>query len=385
MKQLNIAVIGVGALGQHHARILAGLPDVELAGVADTNQDAGNRVAENCGVPYYSDYRELLSRVDAVCVAVPTFAHLAVAGECLSQGIPTLVEKPLALNSDQGRLLVKQAEKSETLLQVGHIERFNPAMQAALPHISQPKYIRSERLSPFSFRSTDIGVIHDLMIHDIDLVLDLAASPLKSVEAFGLNVLGDHEDVAQARLRFENGCLADLTANRVSLNISRKMQVWSATGFVGIDFGEREVTTCAPSETLLYGTSPVERAHQPGADIEQLKSDVFENFLRVEHPKVTPYDALTAELSSFIECLRTGQKPLVDGQASAGRDGGCRTDSRISRHPCLGRTRTRSHRTGPNNNRPTQTRRLRSGSRKRHHYRITGCHWSASPNPVRLN
>ncbi len=316
MNPLRIAVIGVGALGQHHARILAGLPDVDLVGVADSDPENGKRVAENCGVNYSSDYRDLLATVDAVSVAVPTFAHLAVAGECLARGIPTLVEKPLAENVAQGRLLTKQAEKSGALLQVGHIERFNPAFQAARPHIGRPKYIRAERLSPFSFRSTDIGVTHDLMIHDIDLVLDFVGSPVDSIEAFGLNILGSHEDVVQARLRFQNGALADLTANRVSLQVSRKMQVWSSAGFVGIDFQEREVTCCTPSEMLLYGTPPVERARQPGADIEQLKADVFGNFLRVDHPTVSPFDALTAELSSFVECVRHGHQPTVDGQAA---------------------------------------------------------------------
>jgi len=316
MKQIKIAVIGVGALGQHHARILAGMPDVELVGVADTNQENGARVAHNCGTEWFADYHEVLELVDAVSVAVPTFAHLAVAGDCLARGIPTLVEKPLALNAAQGGLLVKQSENTGAILQVGHIERFNPAMQTARPHIGPPKYIRGERLSPFSFRSTDIGVTLDLMIHDIDLVLDIAASPLVSVEAFGVNILGNSEDAVQARLRFENGCVADLTANRVSLSVSRNMQIWSSTGFVGIDFAARRVTSCAPSEALLYGTSPVERARQPGADIEKLKTDVFEHFIRVENPTVPSQDALTAELSSFIACVRTGQTPLVDGRTA---------------------------------------------------------------------
>ncbi len=316
MKQIKIAVIGVGALGRHHARILAGLSDVELVGVADTNQETGQRVAQDCGTRWFADYRAVLGEIDAVSVAVPTTAHLAVAGDCLTRGIPTLVEKPLALNATQGQLLVKQAEKTGAILQVGHVERFNPAMQTARPLIGPPKYIRGERLSPFSFRSTDIGVTLDLMIHDIDLVLDLAASPIASVEAFGLNILGNSEDAVQARLRFENGCVADLTANRVSLSVSRKMQVWSGSGFVGIDFGTRQVTTCAPSEALLYGTSPVERAQQPGADIEKLKADVFEHFIRVENPTVTPQDALTAELSGFVASVRTGKTPLVDGRTA---------------------------------------------------------------------
>lgn len=313
MNPLKIAVVGVGALGQHHARILASLPDVDLVGVADTNSTAGNDVAQKCGTQWYGDYRELFNCVDAVSVAVPTAGHLTVAGDFLAQGIPTHVEKPLALNAAQGQQLVELSEKNKALLQVGHIERFNPALQTARPLISRPKYIRAERLSPFSFRSIDIGVVHDLMIHDIDLVLELAGAPLCSAEAFGVGILGTQEDSVQARLRFENGCLADLVANRVSLTASRKMQVWSADRFVGIDFGSREVISCSPSETLLYGKSPVERAQQPDADIEKLKSEVFSSFLRVENPKINPQDALTAELSSFIECIRTDRTPEVDG------------------------------------------------------------------------
>jgi len=313
MNPLKIAVVGVGALGRHHARILAGLPDAELIGVADTNEVTGRRVAEDCSTQWFSDYHELLDSVEAISVAVPTSAHLAVAGECLARGIPTLVEKPLALNAMQARLLARQAEKSGALLQVGHIERFNPALQAALPLISHPKYIRAERLSPFAFRSIDIGVVHDVMIHDIDLILDIVGSPLIGVEAFGVGILGERDDAVQARLRFENGCLADLTANRVSLTPSRKMQVWSESGFVGIDFATREVTSCSPTPLLLHGTSPVDLAMQPGADIEQLKSDVFERFIQVEQLPVDSCDALTAELSSFIDCIRGGNSPLVSG------------------------------------------------------------------------
>lgn len=315
MSHLKVAVIGVGALGQYHAEKFAAMADVDLVGVADFHEEAGTRVAEKCGTRWVADYRELLDEVDAVSIAVPTVAHLAVAGDCLLRGIPAMVEKPLALDSHQGAQLVKLAEQTGTVLQVGHIERFNPATIAARPFIKKPKYIRGERLSPFTFRSTDIGVTFDLMIHDIDLVLDLAGAPVESIEAFGMSIMGEHEDVAQARLRFQNGCVADLTANRVSLKVSRQMQVWSADQFVGIDYGERKVTTCAPSPSLLSGASPVELAMQPGADINQLKQDVFGRFIKVDSPNVILHDALEAELRSFVECVRHGRQPVVDGHA----------------------------------------------------------------------
>ncbi|MGH7130114.1 MAG: Gfo/Idh/MocA family protein, partial [Planctomycetaceae bacterium] len=175
-------------------------------------------------------------------------------------------------------------------------------------------YVRAERVGPFSFRSTDIGVVHDLMIHDLDLVADLVRSDVRRVEAFGVGLMGEHEDSVQARLVFENGCIADLTASRLSPVARRQMQVWSSSGTVTVDFTSREVTAYQPSDALLYGPSPVQRSRQPGADVEQLKRDVFGHFLRIEQPAVPATDALTAELIHFVECVRQGSQPLVGGE-----------------------------------------------------------------------
>ena len=187
-----MAVIGVGALGRHHARILSELPEVDLVAVADSRIEQGQEVAAKCRSKWFADYRELVDsgRVDAVSVVVPTTAHRNVAGEFLTAGIPVLVEKPLAASVAEAQTLVDLARDNQALLQVGHIERFNPAFQAARSRIDQPKYIRAERTSTYTFRSTDIGVVHDLMIHDIDLVLALVQCPLRSVEAFGVTVMG---------------------------------------------------------------------------------------------------------------------------------------------------------------------------------------------------
>lgn len=313
MSLMNVAVVGVGALGRHHARILAGLEGVNLVAVADTNPEQGRAVAEQHGSRWVADYRELFEGVDAVSLAVPTHAHLAIASEFLSRKIPVLVEKPIACNLKEAEALVRIAEAHNTLLQVGHVERFNPATQAAFERCSNPRFIRSERVSPYTFRSTDIGVIHDLLIHDIDLVLSLVDSPVKSVEAFGVSVMGEHEDAVQARLRFQNGCIADLTASRISPSAKRDMQIWGASGCVTVDFTSREVTAYQPSETLLYGTPPLERARKAGANIEALKQDVFGTFLKVDSPVVSSADALTAELSSFVEAIQTQSEPLVGG------------------------------------------------------------------------
>ena len=314
MSRLKMAVIGVGALGRHHARILSELDAVELVAVSETDPEKGDDVARKYGTRWEADYRKLFAEVDAVSIVVPTTAHLLVASDFLKQGIPTLVEKPIACDAEQAEELVRLAESNRALLQVGHIERFNPATQTAWKFCGEPKYIRAERLSPYSFRSTDIGVVLDVMIHDLDLVLDLVDSPLRSVDAFGLGLIGGHEDCVQARLTFENGCIADLTASRINPTPKRTMQIWSSTGTVTVDFSTREVVHYSPSEKLLYGKPLLEQARQPGADIEELKQKVFGTYLTVESPSVPNSDALTAELTSFVACVLSEDQPLVGGE-----------------------------------------------------------------------
>ena len=313
MSRLRFGVVGVGALGRHHARILSQLETAELVAVAETNPETGQAVAEGCNATWCPDYRQLFDIVDAVSIVVPTHAHLPIASEFLMRRIPVLVEKPLAANADEATQLVRQAETHGTLLQVGHIERFNPAMQVARPLCREPKYIRAERLSPFAFRSMDIGAIHDLMIHDIDLVLDLAAANVQRVDAFGVSILGGHEDTVQARIVFENGCIADLTANRVNLSPRRTLQVWSAEGAVLVDLHARTVDRYQITDTLRFGESPTDRAGRPNADIDQLKQELFGKYLNVEQPSVPESDALTAELESFVDCIEQNRRPLVGG------------------------------------------------------------------------
>lgn len=314
MQEVKLAVVGVGALGKHHARILSGLDGVRLVAVAELNATAGRDVAEKCGTRWVADYREILEEIDAAVIAVPTFAHLKVAGDFLQRGIPVLVEKPLASDPAQARQLVELAAKQKTLLQVGHVERFNPAMAAARQFLVGPKYIRSERYSPYAFRSTDIGVVHDVMIHDIDLVLSCAEAEVERVEAFGTSILGGHEDCVQARITFADGCVADLAANRISPVQRRNMQVWTPNGCVNIDFAARQVSAYQPGDALKQGTSPLDLARQPGANIEQLKTEMFGTFIKVTQPTIPAADALTEELRSFLDCLRTGSSPQVGGR-----------------------------------------------------------------------
>lgn len=316
MTKLRMAVIGTGALGRHHARILSQLEGVELVGVADANPAAVAEVAQRCRTHGTTEYRELLSEVEAVVVAVPTIAHRAVAGDFLAAGVDVLVEKPIASTVEEAHELVTLARRHEALLSVGHVERFNPALAAARPFLADPKYMRIERLAPFSFRSTDIGVVHDLMIHDIDLALDLIAVPVADVQAFGVGILTGHEDCVQARLTFSNGTVADLAVNRVNPVASRKMQVWNSDGCVLIDLAGREVIRYTPSARLKFGTGPLERAREPGADIEKLKQEIFGTYIEVQKPAVGSCDQLTEELLSFTDSVRTRQRPVVGGEAA---------------------------------------------------------------------
>ncbi|MBI1311507.1 gfo/Idh/MocA family oxidoreductase [bacterium] len=314
MSNLNLMVVGVGALGRHHARILSGLDGVTLAVVADPREEIGRPIAEQFGARWVRDFRDALNSVDAASVVVPTSLHVPVASEFLSRSIPVLVEKPLAASGDDARLLTQMAAENSCVLQVGHVERFNPAYLAAKERVRQPRLIRTERFSPFPFRSMDIGAVHDLLIHDIDLVLDLVQSEVVAVQSFGVSAMSAYEDVVNARLTFASGCIADLTANRINPTACRRMQIWSESGRVDVDFQTRQLDAFEPSLALQTGLSPVELASQPGADLDQLKRDVFGRFIQIETPDISSDDALTAELNEFVNCVRTGSRPSCSGE-----------------------------------------------------------------------
>jgi predicted dehydrogenase len=310
---MRVCVVGVGALGRHHARILSQLPGVSLVAVAEPNPASGQQVAEACGCRWTGDYRELLDQVDAASIVVPTSLHQRVAGDFLQAGVPVLIEKPLACNSQEGEWLVQLAAERGLALQVGHIERFNPAFRALAERCGEPKYIRAERMSPYPFRSTDIGVVFDLMIHDLELVLHLVGEDPARVEAFGVSVVGGHEDVVQARLSFPSGCIADLTAHRICPLTQRTLQVWSDRGCTLADLQSRQLQQFRAGAALQAGQLPFYLGQQPGADIPQLKAEMFERFLQKDEVSCPQIDALTAELASFAEAVRTGQTPEVDG------------------------------------------------------------------------
>lgn len=312
-ESVKMMVVGVGALGRHHARILAAMPGVELVAVADPRRDVGESVAESCQSRWVSDYRQCLSEIDAASIVVPTGGHKEAALNCLSQGIDVLIEKPLASTVIDGQAIVDEAHQRRAVLQVGHIERFNPAFMELQKECRSPKYIRAERLSPYAFRSMDIGAVHDLMIHDIELVLALAMSPVDRVEAFGLSLVGGREDAVQARLSFRNGCIADLVANRVSPKTTRTLQTWSESGWCHADLATRKLTRIQPSAELLGGSLPFELAQSPSADIAALKSEMFTRFFEVHEQSADARDQLTDELEHFVDCVRRRTRPLVSG------------------------------------------------------------------------
>jgi predicted dehydrogenase len=316
MARLRVGVVGVGHLGKEHARILSGMSDVTLVGVADPDPTRAEAVALRCGTKAFADHRNLLNEVDAVVVAAPTAHHHAVACQFLRRGTPVLVEKPLAADAVAAEELVVLADRQGAVLQVGHVERFNPAFEELCRRPLCPKYIHCERYSGFSGRSTDVGVVLDLMIHDIDLVLSLTSSPVESVWAMGVAVLGGNEDVARARVTFTNGCVVDFAASRVNPAPVRRMQVWGAEGYAGLDFAKRHLTLVQPTESIRHGRIDSRRLDAPMA--ASLKAELFGRHLQTQELDCSGGDQLTAELNDFVAAIRNSCQPRVTG--AAGRD-----------------------------------------------------------------
>ena len=316
MRRLRLAVVGAGRLGRFHAQKLAPRDDVELIAVVDPIPEARNRLAAECGTRPLPDCRALPQQLDAAVIAAPTRFHHSLGLELISSGVHLLVEKPLTATLSQADELVEAARRAGVVLQVGHVERFNPAMAAALAYVRDPKYVEAVRAGQFTFRSTDVGVVLDLMIHDLDLVLSMVRSPVRKVEALGLSVLGEHEDVANARLQFESGCVATLSASRVSYQPVRRMQVWSPRAFAHIDFATRSTTIVRPSETLLSRRFDVESLSPD--QVEHYKQHLFEEHLPREELHSEAVDALMLEQDDFLTAIRTSRPPRVSGEQ--GRD-----------------------------------------------------------------
>ncbi|MBP3956231.1 Gfo/Idh/MocA family oxidoreductase [Gemmata sp. G18] len=312
-----MAVIGVGHLGQHHARILANLPDVNLVGVVDANPDQARAVATKLGTTPYECFEPLLGKVEAVSIVTPTVHHHSVASAFLKAGVPVLVEKPVCRTVAEADDLIALAKRARVPLQVGHIERFNPAFEELAKRPIRAKFVEAERHGPFTGRSVDIGAVLDLMIHDLDMLLALVGGKVARVSAVGAVVFGGHEDMVNARLEFENGCIAHVTASRITRHPKRRLRIWAPEGYAGIDFVTRKLTLVQQSEEVRkYGLRTSEM--DAGAKA-RLKDEVFGRYLQVLNLDADrKFDQLTAELKHFIGCVRTGATPRVTG--TDGRD-----------------------------------------------------------------
>ncbi len=294
MEAIRTAVIGVGYLGKFHADKYAAAPEADLVAVCDANPETAAAIAEKHGVEAVSDYRELVGRVDAVSIVVPTQLHHEVAATLIDAGIHVLLEKPITATVEEGRDLVARAETNGVTLQVGHLERFNPAMMALREEVHQPLFIESHRLAPFNPRGADVNVVLDLMIHDIDLILDLVGAPIRELRADGIPVITEAIDIANARLKFENGCVANVTASRVSLEAQRRMRVFEHNTYMAVDFQQRKLAAhrVGDRETLTEAGIP---------EIET-NEKVFEGG-----------DAIREEVHDFLTAIATGRRPTVDG------------------------------------------------------------------------
>ncbi len=292
LNKLKIGVIGVGYLGRFHAEKYSRMKDVDLVGVADIHPNRAQEIANKLQTRMFKDYHDMLQLVDAVSIVVPTKNHFKVAMDCLEHGLDILIEKPITSTIEEADGIVAQAKSCQRIVQVGHIERFNPAVQAMEQYIDKPIFIEAQRLHAFNPRGTDVDVTLDLMIHDLDIIMNIANSPVKHIHAIGSPVVTDTSDLANARLIFENGCCANLTASRVSKTNTRKLRIFQKNSYISLDFNKKEIWI----------------SHQvtdPKSGMPKDKTDLF---------TFTDKDALETELKAFILNIRQRTRPMVSAK-----------------------------------------------------------------------
>jgi len=310
--RLRAAVVGVGHLGRHHARILRSLPDVELVGVVDAAPGRAREVGGPLGVPGWERIEEAPSDLDAVVVAVPTAAHAEVAIPWLRRGVATLVEKPLARSTEEADRILEAAREGEGLLSVGHVERYNPAVRALRELRLSPAFVEAHRLAPFRSRSTDIGVLLDLMIHDLDLLFELVPDEIASVDAIGVSVFTDREDLVSARLRLTGGCVANLTASRVSLHPMRRIRLFSPDSYVSLDFEKRYALAIRKGPAWEAARSRL--AGLEAGEAEAFLENLPEDAVTVQELVVEESEPLREELRAFLDAVRAGGPAPVPGE-----------------------------------------------------------------------
>ncbi|MFO7905725.1 MAG: Gfo/Idh/MocA family protein [Planctomycetota bacterium] len=316
MSHLRVAVVGCGHLGRIHARLLKTLKEIELVGVADPFPAAREQVAAECECQAFARHGELIGQVDAAVVATPTQFHHPVALELLQHGIHLLIEKPITSTVAQANQLIDHARTAGLVLQVGHVERFNSAWNAAVGHLQAPQYIEAVRAGTYTFRATDVSIVLDLMIHDLDLILSVVKSSVTDVEAMGLALFGPHEDLAMARLKFANGCIANLKASRVNHSPQRTMQVFARNAFASIDFAQGQTQLIRPAPEVLAKTVDLTRC--PPEQQRQVQENMFHDLLRMESVTADPVNAILDEQRDFCRAIREGKPVRVGGEQ--GRD-----------------------------------------------------------------
>lgn len=299
-RRLRVGVVGTGALGFHHARLLKGMADAEFAGIFDKNAARAAQVSKELGVTAHPSLDALLAAVDAVSIAVPTSVHTEVGLPVLERGVAALIEKPLADSVAGARRLVDAAAKANVVLQVGHVERFNRAVRAATPYLERPKFLQCERLAPFNVRGTDVAVVLDLMIHDLDLILELVGSEVREVRANGVPVLTPHVDIANARVEFTNGAVALVTASRISRDRTRKLRIFQPSGYFSLD--------------LAQGSGHYYRLKPGWQGQGALKIEDIVEHVKLDAPEAEP---LRLELESFLRAVRGEAPVVVSGAAGA--------------------------------------------------------------------
>ncbi|MGD9152364.1 MAG: Gfo/Idh/MocA family oxidoreductase [Gammaproteobacteria bacterium] len=291
MNKVKVGVIGIGSLGQHHARIYASMPEVELIGIVDIDKQRAKNIANKLNTIVFDSADALLDKVDAVNIVTPTPLHFSIAKLAIEKKVHCLVEKPITVAVDEADELIRLAEVHDVLLQVGHIERFNPAIIEAYKHITYPKFIEVDRLGPYSPRMSHIGVVLDLMVHDLDMLLYLTQSEVVSIDAVGTKVFSDFEDIANVRIKFANGCVANVSASRVSLKKLRKIRVFQDDAYISLNFEKQNLKIYKKKKEQL----------------ENLKD------IKIMRPRIKKNEPLLLELKDFIHCVVEKSSPLVCG------------------------------------------------------------------------
>ena len=293
MKPIRTAVIGVGYLGQFHAEKYAAIPGSELVAVVDNNPARAEEIGGKLGVPAFADYRDILDKVDAVSIVVPTQYHFETARAFLERGVHVLLEKPITVTLDEADELIRIAAEQKAIFQVGHLERFNPVILALEGVVNKPGFIESVRIAPFKPRGTDVNVVLDLMIHDIDIIQHIVGSGVAQINSIGAPVFTDEEDIANARISFANGCIANVTASRISLKSERRMRIFQPDAYINVDFQNRKLAIFRKGSGEMF----------PGVPNVEVEEKSFEQC-----------DALKSEIESFLDAVANGTPPRVTGE-----------------------------------------------------------------------